>query len=241
MKKSKLVLLNLAIILIAVSALVLVASKMASNKLIQSLPSPILSLGPDLSGLIRLEKPGPSQLIASPLLVAGEARGYWFFEASFPVRIYDANGVELGVVPAQAQKDPVTGEINWMTTDFVPFQATLYFKKPVTATGTLILEKDNPSGLPENSAELIVPVVFNLEGWLASPEPTVERGQDNPIVSGGCKITGCSGQICAEEEVITTCEFLPEYACYKTARCERQSDGKCDWTPTEELVACLKT
>lgn len=54
-----------------------------------------------------------------------------------------------------------------------------------------------------------------------------------------CMITGCSGQICAEEEVITTCEFLSEYACYKDVKCERQSDGQCGWTESAELLTCL--
>lgn len=55
-----------------------------------------------------------------------------------------------------------------------------------------------------------------------------------------CKITGCSGQICADDEVMTTCEFRQEYACYKNAKCERQSDGKCGWTQTSELTKCLQ-
>jgi len=32
-----------------------------------------------------------------------------------------------------------------------------------------------------------------------------------------------------------------EYACYKDARCERQSNGTCGWTQTEELNYCLGT
>jgi eight-cysteine-cluster-containing protein len=51
--------------------------------------------------------------------------------------------------------------------------------------------------------------------------------------------TGCSGQICASEDVITTCEWREEYACYDTATCETQADGRCGWTPTAELDACL--
>jgi uncharacterized protein DUF6748 len=58
--------------------------------------------------------------------------------------------------------------------------------------------------------------------------------------SKACKKTGCSSQVCADENVITTCEWRPEYACYQKARCERQADGKCGFTRTPELVACLK-
>ncbi len=54
-----------------------------------------------------------------------------------------------------------------------------------------------------------------------------------------CQRTGCSGQICANEPVPTTCEFRPEYACYADAACEAQDDGSCGWTETEELRRCL--
>ncbi|HLC82763.1 MAG TPA: hypothetical protein VJI69_02965, partial [Bacteroidia bacterium] len=55
----------------------------------------------------------------------------------------------------------------------------------------------------------------------------------------GCVVTGCSGQVCASTQVATTCEYKDEYACYKTAVCEKQADGKCGWTMTDELKFCL--
>ena len=103
--------------------------------------------------LIRVTSLRSNQLISSPLLLEGEARGNWFFEASFPVRLFDGNGKEIAIAIAQAQ-----GE--WMTEEFVPFQATLEFTIPDTDTGTLIFEKDNPSGLPEHADALRMPVVF---------------------------------------------------------------------------------
>jgi len=58
---------------------------------------------------------------------------------------------------------------------------------------------------------------------------------------GGCHIGGCSGQLCTDrEDVNTTCEYLPEYACYGNAVCDRQSNGLCGWTQTSELAACLQ-
>jgi hypothetical protein len=104
--------------------------------------------------LIRVNTPSVNATVASPLIITGEARGNWYFEASFPVKLIDANGQELAVAPAQAQGD-------WMTTNFVPFKLTLNFATPTTPTGTLILEKDNPSGLPENAAEIRIPVRFS--------------------------------------------------------------------------------
>lgn len=57
----------------------------------------------------------------------------------------------------------------------------------------------------------------------------------------GCAPAGCSGQICAEAgaDIMTTCEFRPQYACYQQAVCERQPDGACGWTETDELRECL--
>lgn len=63
-------------------------------------------------------------------------------------------------------------------------------------------------------------------------------------VSSGCRIDGCSGQICASadsEPMITTCEFRPEYACYQQLGvCENLGNG-CAWTMTEELSSCLES
>ena len=56
-----------------------------------------------------------------------------------------------------------------------------------------------------------------------------------------CVKSGCSGTVCTAQgkEVITTCEFKPEYACYQNATCTRQADGACGWTKTAELDSCL--
>ncbi len=106
-----------------------------------------------MADLIVATSPTPGQKISSPVKVTGKARGSWYFEASFPVEVVDANGNSLGRTPAQA-----LGE--WMTTEFVDFAASVPFTTPTTATGTVILHKDNPSGLPENEKELDIPVTF---------------------------------------------------------------------------------
>ena len=103
--------------------------------------------------LIRVAMPGPGEEIKSPFIAKGEARGYWFFEASFPVKLFDGNGKEIAMGIAQAEKE-------WMTTEFVPFSAPLTFAKPSTAEGILVFEKDNPSGLPEH-ADALESLVFS--------------------------------------------------------------------------------
>jgi len=47
-----------------------------------------------------------------------------------------------------------------MTEDFVPFSARLEFTKPVSETGAVVLQKDNPSGLPEHDESLVIPIRF---------------------------------------------------------------------------------
>jgi len=103
--------------------------------------------------LISVSTPAANDAVTSPLTVTGEARGNWYFEASFPVRVLDANGTVLAAVPVQAQ-----GE--WMTENFVPFHTTLEFESPTTKTGTIVFQKDNPSGLPEFDDEIRIPVRF---------------------------------------------------------------------------------
>jgi len=62
-----------------------------------------------------------------------------------------------------------------------------------------------------------------------------------PVAANDCIKTGCSATVCAEpgKDVMTTCEFKPEYACYSYTACERQGDGSCGWTQTPALTACL--
>ena len=54
-----------------------------------------------------------------------------------------------------------------------------------------------------------------------------------------CVISGCSAEVCSDQPEITPCIWRDAYACFRAARCERQSDGACDWTQTSELEACL--
>lgn len=166
--------------------------------------------------LIVVESLKSNEQISSPLVVTGKARGYWFFEGSFPIELLDLNGNILASGIAQAQSE-------WMTEEFVPFLATLDFDSGSIEKGTLVLKKDNPSGLLENDDKLEIPIMFEIE----------------PISSGDCRPTGCNLEVCSDESVITLCESKPEYACYPLAVCERQSSGACGWTETLKYKSCI--
>lgn len=103
--------------------------------------------------LITSAFPRPGDTIKSPLIAVGEARGYWFFEASFPVYIMNDANEMLGVGFATADDE-------WMTENFVPFSAEVHFDPKGAKKGFVILKKDNPSGLPEHDDELRIPVKF---------------------------------------------------------------------------------
>lgn len=107
----------------------------------------------DLSDLIKVKKPEENVTINSPVVLEGEARGFWFFEGIAPVEITDAKGEKLG-------RGSIEAEGNWMTEDFVPFKGTLHFMENGEQDGRLILKRSNPSGLPEREMMYQIPVKF---------------------------------------------------------------------------------
>lgn len=82
-------------------------------------------------------------------------------------------------------------------------------------------------------------LTFSAASVVACSKPGPAEPPDQPPVTAECRPTGCSGTVCSAEDVITTCEFRPEYACYQSATCAAQADGQCGWTMTPELEACL--
>jgi len=112
------------------------------------------------------------------------------------------------------------------------------------------------AGLGENNAPIVNAAMTGPEGVIVTGTDVVVTGpggrsfelkatqvyvRKKPEISSlkPCIKTGCSSQVCSDHDVITTCEFRPEYACYQKAVCERQRDGNCGFTKTRELTACL--
>lgn len=109
---------------------------------------------------ITVATPEPGAYVASPLPVNGSARGTWFFEGSFSVVLTDWDGRIIAEAVATSTEE-------WMTERMIPFNTVLSFTSPYSAgdpefmqRGSLILQKANPSGLPENAAALEFPVWF---------------------------------------------------------------------------------
>ena len=101
---------------------------------------------------VKVSSPRPNAVVLKTFTVIGEARGTWYFEASFPIFVIDANGAKVGQGIAQAVE-------NWMTEDFVPFTAQVTVEN-YSGPATLVLLKDNPSGLPEKDDSVSFSIVI---------------------------------------------------------------------------------
>lgn len=105
---------------------------------------------------IAVTSPKNNALVSSPLVVEGKVKG-WFFEGTFPVALYNSNGVLVTSTVAR----PVSGD--WMTADWNPFRAVLDFSTTSIqgfSSGYIILRNDNPSGLAQYDKQKKIPVVF---------------------------------------------------------------------------------
>ena len=100
--------------------------------------------------------------------------------------------------------------------------------------GVLVAGNHSPVTGPAGRSQMLKATQF----YLRSQSGGASSGNND--AAKPCFRTGCSGQVCADEEVVTTCEYRTEYECYKTAKCERQATGKCGFTDTPELRRCLK-
>ncbi len=102
---------------------------------------------------IIIDQPLPGASVARSFALTGSARGQWYFEASFPIEVVDVSGNQLFENFVQAQ-----GE--WMTTEFVPFSASITIPGNYTGPAKLILHRDNASGLPEHDKSVSIPIVI---------------------------------------------------------------------------------
>ncbi len=117
---------------------------------------PVLEEPASKDDLIVLETPLPNASITSPLTIRGKARGSWFFEATFPIVLVDWDGLIIA-------EGYATADGEWMTTEYVPFTATITFTAPdteVSDRGWLILQKNNASGEPQFDNALEIPIYY---------------------------------------------------------------------------------
>lgn len=194
----------------------------------------------DIANLIRVSTPRPNQIISSPLIIEGEARGNWFFEASFPVVLTNWDGLIIAQGIATAKGD-------WMTTGFVPFTATLTFKNPTYKNnGSLILKKDNPSGLPQNDNALEIPIIFkNIDKPATVPPATIlpyDSGVSGRVSIGPtCPVVrNPPDPACADKPYKTTVQIIsvgsPKSSPFATVETDKDGQYKIMLPPGEYAV-----
>ncbi len=159
--------------------------------------------------LIRVAYPRPNQIIDSPLVITGEARGSWYFEASFPIVLTNWDGLIIAEGVAMAKGD-------WMTNEFVPFEATLTFTMDNNAysnKASLILQKDNPSGLPENDDALEIPIILAKPSIISPTQTSRSCTQEVKTCPDGSFVS----------RIGPNCEFArcptAEYECINDSDC----------------------
>lgn len=101
---------------------------------------------------VHVTSPQTNATVGHTVAITGEAPGNWYFEASFPIKIITPEGEPIGVGYATAQSD-------WMTTDQVPFTASIDITMSYSGPAFIALLRDNPSGLPENDDSLEIPII----------------------------------------------------------------------------------
>lgn len=132
---------------------------------------------------------------------------------------------------------------------FLPFVPILILLLALTACDTSVPDYDADSSYgfssslsfpsSQSSVAPSAPTSSSRSSSVASS--TASRGSQ-AYEGHGCMIGGCSGQICSNEDdepVVSTCIWTAAYACYQTARCEKQASGSCGWTQSSELQECL--
>lgn len=113
----------------------------------------VITYNNSTSDLIKVELPFPGAVTGKNFSIIGEARGTWYFEASFPVEVQDKDGKVIFQGSAQAQSD-------WMTESFVPFKVDVKVPESYIGPATVVLRKDNPSDDRSKDASITFPITI---------------------------------------------------------------------------------
>ena len=111
-------------------------------------------------------------------------------------------------------------------------QKTIKTPEEIVISPTIISVPLSNTPMPESTS---------TPGAKNTPTPTKRSISITPPQTN-CRISGCNGEICADEslgDVSSICLYQEKYVCFKQTTCERQADGKCGWTQNQEYMACL--
>jgi len=102
-----------------------------------------------------ISSPAVNAKVTSPLTIIGTVPAGWMFEGSFPLKLVDK---QRNVIVQGIAQEKVPG--SWTSGQPVAFVAALEFTTN-EKSGFLVLDKDNPSGLPENDDSFQIPLRFS--------------------------------------------------------------------------------
>lgn len=100
-----------------------------------------------------IDSPKIASPVTSPLTISGTAPGNWMTEGQMHIELTNTNGNLIAETTA-------TSSQSWMTTEPIPFSATLNFTSPSSNLGILYFHQGNPSGIPSNTTVFTWPVSF---------------------------------------------------------------------------------
>lgn len=100
---------------------------------------------------IAVTEPKPNRRIYNPVRIAGTAPATWFFEGRLGVEVRDINGVRVGFGTVSATNQAGS---EWS------FGGSVEYVRPETSAGSVILQKANPQGIPNQDQAVSIPVVF---------------------------------------------------------------------------------
>ena len=115
--------------------------------------TPIASSIEPLSTNVTVSAPAPNTIVGKTFTVSGIAPNGWYFEAVFPIQVRDPNDNLIATGQGHARGD-------WTAAGPVPFTSSITLDANYSGPADLILLRDNPSGLPQNSDEVTVPIVI---------------------------------------------------------------------------------
>jgi hypothetical protein len=141
----------------------------------------------------------------------------------FPIYILDQNKNVIGTIKAF-----INGDEN--KKGYIPFRGILVFENPKTIGGYIIFGDNNSNTLKVSFKQRKMPTLL-----FSSYTSKVDE----------CVVTGCRMQFCLDQSdaksLVSSCGDLPQFACYRTAKCERNPDsGRCGWKMDNALASCLQ-
>lgn len=66
-----------------------------------------------------------------------------------------------------------------------------------------------------------------------------ERGSGGGAASSTCKVTGCNGELCATEELASSCQWSPVFRCLSGRHCVASAEKGCEWRDLPSITRCI--